>query len=368
MFYMTATKQNITHIGIDGGDFYPKDEVKSGIQRLVKSFLNSLPTQKNSRNKWFYYFFSDKKVSGISESIIYKNLPRRVFSSFFLPFQMVLDRARIYLGFSGILPHLVRVFGRKSIIFIHDFGFYTNPQYYRDPERMIWQTEYSLCGADRIIVFSDYIRNQIFSRFPKISRNKIIRIYPGADHLVKLKTVQLMKEKFFLYAGVIKAAKNIELLLEYFSEFLVQTDNKNIKLILIGSKEGAYFQKISQSHIYKKVGNNLIFLSDVTDNELVRYYLNCYAILNVSHEEGFCYPVIEALHLGRQVIVNDISLYQEFKPFFQSLHIENDKKSFINSMKRAIAQFSPTIRTIKSPFAWNRFAKELLQVIDKVTL
>lgn len=368
MFYMTATKQNITHFGIDGGNFYPKDEVKSGIQRLVKSFLNSLSAKKSTKIKWFYYYFYDKKVSDTSESIIYRILPKRLFSSIFLPLCMLFDRTQIYFGFSGILPHLVRVFGRKSIVFIHDFGFYTNPQYYRDPERMKWQTEYSLYGADRIIVFSDYIRNQISSRFPKILQSKIIRIYPGADHLVKPKTIQSIKEKFFLYVGVIKAAKNIELLFEYFSGFLVQADNKNIKLILIGSKEKAYFLKISQSPIYKKIRNNLIFLNDVTDKELVQYYMNCYAVLNVSHEEGFCYPVIEALQLGRQVIVNDIPLYQEFKPFFQSLHIESDKKSFINSMQQAVKQIVPPSKIFKSPFVWNTFTRELLQVIDKVAL
>ncbi|MEK7079440.1 MAG: glycosyltransferase [Patescibacteria group bacterium] len=365
---MTATKQNIIRVGIDGGDFYPKDEVKSGIQRLVNSFLNSLSAKKGTQKKWFYYFFNDKKIFNTTESIIYRNLPKRLFSSIFLPFRMLLDRTGIYLGFSGILSHLVRVFGKKSIVFIHDFGFYANPQYYRDPERMRWQTEYALYGADRIIVFSNYIRNQISSRFPKILQSKIIRIYPGADHLGKLKTTQPMKAKFFLYVGVIKAAKNIELLIEYFSEFLVQTDSKNIKLILIGSKEGAYFKKISQSHTYKKVCNNLIFLNDVTDKELVQYYLNCYAVLNVSHEEGFCYPVIEALHLGQQVIVNDIPLYQEFKHFFQSLHITNNRKSFVSFMQQAVKQITPPSKTIKSSFVWNKFTEELLQVIDKVTL
>lgn len=367
MFYMTATKQNIIRVGIDGGDFIPKNEVKSGIQRLVKSFINSLPAKKSSQKKWFYYFFNEKNVSDTSESLIYRNLPKRLFSSIFLPFRILFDRTGIYLGFSGILPHLVRVFGRKSIVFIHDFGFYTNPQYYRDPERMRWQTEYSLYGADRIIVFSDYIKNQISSRFPKIPQSKIVRIYPGADHLIKLKTTQEMKEKFFLYVGVIKAAKNIELLFEYFSAFLLQTDNKNIKLILIGSKEKAYFQKISRSLLFKKVSKNLVFLNEVTDSELIQYYLNCNAVLNVSHEEGFCYPVIEALHLGRSVIVNDLSLYKEFKPYFPSLHIEKNKESFINAMNNTIKTPANHISKVKSPFIWKKFVNELLQVMNNIT-
>lgn len=367
MFYMTATKQNIIHVGIDGGDFYPKDEVKSGIQRLVKSFLNSLGTQKTVSKKWFYYFFSRRQKLDTANTIVYRILPKRLFSSLFLPLHMVFDRVHIYLGFSGILPQLVRILKRKSIVFIHDFGFYTNPRYYQDPERMKWQTEYALYGADRIIVFSDYIKDQIFTRFPKISKNKVTRIYPGADHIMKPHAIPKTIDTFFLYVGVIKAAKNIELLLQYFSEYLNQSEDKNVKLILIGSKEKKYYQKICQSSLYKKIHGNIIFLEQVSDEELVSYYLNCQALLNASHEEGFCYPVIEALHLGRHVIVNAIPLYREFKPYFPSLYIEKDKKSFISSMQRARKQFTPSTKTIKSPFVWNKFTRELLQVIDKIT-
>ncbi|MBI4974188.1 glycosyltransferase [Candidatus Roizmanbacteria bacterium] len=365
---MAATKQNITTIGIDGGDFYPKDEVKSGIQRLVKSFLNSLLARKRLQSRWFYYFFNEKKEVTTLKPIIAKNIPKRFFSSLFLPLHMLLDRNRVYLGFSGILPHLVRLFGRKSIVFIHDLGFYHNPQYYQDPSRMIWQTEYALYGANRIIVFSDYIKDQIYARFPKIPEGKIVRIYPGADHLIKPKKLPMIKEKFFLYVGVIKAAKNIELLLQYFSEFLSQSTDRNVKLILIGAREDKYYQRICLSSAYKKIHDNLIFTDKVSDQELVGYYLNCLALLNVSHEEGFCYPVIEALHLGRQVIVNDIPLYREFKPFFQSLHIEKEGISFVNSMQCVVKQAVHPIKIIKSPFTWSKFAGELLQVVDEVAL
>ena len=364
---MTATKQNIIHVGIDGGDFAPDNEVKSGIQRLVKSCLTSIATLKNTDKKWFYYFFVNKQNRDFSESFIYRNLPTRFFSSLFLPFRMVLDRVHIYLGFSGILPHLIRVFGRKSIIFIHDFGFYTHPQYYRDPEKMVWQTEYAIYGADRIIVFSDYIEDQIFARFPRIPKNKVIRIYPGADHIVKYQSFPKMDVKFFLFVGVIKAVKNIELLLQYFSQFLSQSEEKNIKLILIGSKEEKYYQKICRSLIFKKINSNLVFLEKVSDKELVNYYFNCYALLNVSHEEGFCYPVIEALHLGRTVIVNDIPLYREFKPYFPSLYIEKNKESFINAMHKTIKEQGSPRGKVKSPFVWRKFVIALLQVINNIT-
>ena len=85
MFYMTATKQNITHIGIDGGDFYPEDEVKSGIQRLVKSFLNSLSAKKSKQKSGFIIFLMIIKYpvsQGQLPIIMYQNVYSPLFSSF----------------------------------------------------------------------------------------------------------------------------------------------------------------------------------------------------------------------------------------------------------------------------------------------
>ena len=66
------------------GDFYPKDEVKSGIQRLVNSFLNSL-SAKRVHKKWFYYFFNDKKYLIPQNRLSTETCPNVYFpQSFFL--------------------------------------------------------------------------------------------------------------------------------------------------------------------------------------------------------------------------------------------------------------------------------------------
>jgi alpha-1,2-rhamnosyltransferase len=278
---------------------------------------------------------------------------------------MALDQIRVYLGFSGILPHLVRMRGQKSIVFIHDFGFYSHPQYYKDPRKMIWQTEYALYGADRVIVFSDYIKDQIFTRFPEVSRKKVVRIYPGGDHIIKPKQATQIGGKFFLFVGVIKAAKNIELLLRYFSEFMSGPEDKETKLILIGPREDNYYKKICASPLYHKICANLLFLNDISDRELAHYYLNCQALLNVSHEEGFCYPVIEALRLGSHVIVNDLPLYREFKPNFERLHIEQNSRLFVNAMCKVAKKADPP-EIANSPFTWSNFTRDLLKVIDEI--
>lgn len=360
--YMTTAKQRTICVGIDGGDYYPGKKPLGGIARLVGSFLMTISKMSDFQAKWHYYFFSDEPVKIETSGVSVRQLPSRLFSSIFLPFRLIFDRGDIYLGFSGIIPPFIRFFKIKCITFIHDFGFYDNPAYYHDPKKMQWQTEYAIYGSKKIIVFSDYIKQELLNRFPRISKDKVVRIYPGVDHITANKNVRKINGTYFLYVGVIKPGKRIEELLGIFLEYLRKSKNKKGKLYLIGAKEQEYFNTILMSKEYLKLKKQIIFLNTVTDEELISYYINCRAFLNTSHEEGFCYPVIEALALGKKVIVNDIPLYKEFTPFFKTLHITKDKKTFINEM---LVADSPSKTSIEHPFHWKKFTEGVLQVIKQ---
>lgn len=359
---MTATKQRIIRIGIDGGDFNLTDSYKSGIQRLVGSFAKSINFISTPNLQWFYYYFGSKSNHFESDKIKTKKLNTKLFSSLFLPFTILFDRINIYMGFSGILPPFLRFFSKKSIIFIHDFGFYKNPPLYQDSIRMKWQSEYAIYGADKVIVFSDHIKKQLFEYYPKIKHEKVIRIYPGVDHLPKIEA-SVKKETYFLYVGVIKPVKNIEVLLSIFDEFIKKTKKESIKLILIGSKEQKYFQSLLTNKFYINNKKRIEFLENISDKELVFYYQNSLALLNYSLEEGFCYPVLEGLYERANVIVNNIPLYEEFAFYFNNLYISKNKNDFIEQMIRVSDEKKVPVRKINHPFYWNKFTEEVLKVI-----
>lgn len=365
---MAPSKLMIIPAGIDGGDFDPHQEVKSGISRLVKSFMANVEADKPSPFRWFYYSFAKNMKTAKSSVFDMVRLPSTCFSSFFLPVRMLVDRVQVYLGFSGVLPGLTRIFRKKSIIFIHDLGFYRKPENYRDPARMKWQTEYAVYSADRVIVFSDYIKKQLFKRFPGLPENKVKRIYPGADHIKAGKKTRVPGYGYFLYVGVIKQAKNIETLLSRFFEFLNQTPDKRTKLILIGAREQSYFEKITNTALYSKLRDNLLFLDNVPDEELGAYYINSIGVLNVSFEEGFCYPVVEALQMGKHVIVNDIPLYREFVPHFGSIRICPEADDFVKEMIYVSKRPTPAQASTQKVFTWKNFTEELENVIKSLSI
>lgn len=364
---MAATKQKIITVGIDGGDFDPDMEPKSGISRLVHSFMKTVSKSTHADIGWNYYSFSSSLNLKRQKNYASIRLPSRFFSSLFLPVKMLVDRVDICLAFSGVLPGLVRLFGKKSIVFIHDFGFYDNPQNYFNAPKMIWQTEYALYGADRIVVFSDYIKRELFRRFPAIPPAKVTRIYPGADHLILKKNAQTPRTRYFLYVGVIKPAKNIETLLSRFFTFLKESPDKKIKLILVGQKEKAYFEKLKNTALYIQLKDNLLFKDHATEVELAGLYASCIALLNVSHDEGFCYPVAEALRLGSTVILNDIPLYHEFAGRFANVNIAKQPEDFITYMRFAAKGKKNTFSKMTKEFTWSNFSQEIINIINSLS-
>lgn len=350
-------------IAIDGGDFAPGGIVRSGIHRLVDSFLRNVPNE--SRLQFNYYYFG--KQSGVNDyptNIHFKNIPNRFFGSIQLPYHVSKDRNDVFLGFSGYLPTFLRLSPIKKIIFLHDLGFYHLPKFYPTASKMKRQTGNALKNSNHIIVFSDYVKKQIRGAFPHIERDKVTRIYPGTDHLQKaVVSSRIIDSDYFLYVGVIKPIKNIEKLLSIFYSFLTRSQKKDYKLILIGAKEAYYYRKLLTLALYNKLKKNLVFLSPIPDSLLLIYYRCAIALLNTSYVEGFCYPIFEGLTLGTPVVVDELPLYKEFKNYFQGLCIGVSNDKIVGHMlKLASSHKKYSAPRIPKNFTWKNFSQKIIQL------
>lgn len=365
-------------IAIDAGNLPPFGKVRSGIHRLINSFLyHAIKLKKNTAFNYYYFGPSQQSVlhlRGVNKPVnklqnwqtkLYiRKLPTKFFGSLLLPTAILQDKNDIFLGFCGYFPRILKPAKLKKIIFIHDLGFIKNPQYYTNSEKMITDTNFALANADKIIVFSDYIRRQISKYYSRIDRKKIFRIYAGINHLIKLppNNIKLKISNYFLYVGVIKPVKNILQLIHIFAKYVDKSLDEDCKLILIGEKEKQYFREISQDKIFSQLKNRVIFKDTVSDKQLKQYYLKAKAVLNVSHEEGFCYPVLEALSLGKRVLVNNLPLYREFSRYFTNLKITNSNKQLLSLMSRNYKK----VRMKKSMsllFNWKNFCSEFFKLI-----
>jgi|GEM_PF-1423594 len=355
-------------IAVDGGNLIPYQNVSNGIERVVDSFIREF-CQKGFKNYSLnYYYFNNNPPKIIKRhNLTLRKLPMKFFASVFLPINLTANQDKIFLGFSGYISALTNLSGVKKILFLYDLGFIKYPQYYKNAQRLRERTNHAIYCADKIVVLSEHAKKELLASFPRIKNSKVIRIYSGIDHLSRFSKTAIKKGKYFLFVGMIRPSKNIEALIKYFQVFLQNSADKQFKLILVGKSEAAYQKKILKMLESLKLKKHVKFVGNVSDRKLSAYYRHACAVVNSSYEEGFCFPVLEGLAMGKTVIVNNLPIYKEYRKYFDNLQIAKDEKEFTLFMQKAAEEKKSRRKSQIAPsFTWKNFTKELLEVIDNL--
>ena len=163
------------------------------------------------------------------------------------------------------------------------------------------------CKYASLIVFvSESTREKFHSIFNN-QLNKIENITIRNDACKPLQSL----EKKCLYVGSNKNNKNLHLL------------GKLAKYFVSKSHRIFIFVGISKEDIREK-DKNFIFLNDIPDGFLSFLYENTDYFICTSIDEGFCFPVMDALEHGSTVLA--ISL-----PVFEELYSDNDNIILFNN-------------------------------------
>ncbi|MDX2190392.1 MAG: glycosyltransferase family 1 protein [Bacteroidota bacterium] len=164
--------------------------------------------------------------------------------------------------------------------------------------------------SNKIITVSNFSKREII-KHTGVKSNKIEVIYNGIDFCeIQAITIRVPK-KYFLFVGNLKPHKNIKILLEAFSKFTLQ--NTEYKLVIVGKKEGLKTVDRESLTIIEqdKTKNNIIFLENISDEELVYIYKNAVASVFPSLYEGFGYPPLESIVQNTPCICSDIEVLHE---------------------------------------------------------
>ena len=170
----------------------------------------------------------------------------------------------------------------------------------------------------KIIVPSNYVKQDITKNFPKVNQEKIKVIYEGIS-LINTKPeasnpkLQFPNHPFLLYVGNVLPHKNLEFLIRVFKKLKAAGEpiyTKDLKLMLVG--ESSYFYDRLKNYV-KKLGllDEVIFTGRITDEELAAFYKNARAYVFPSLLEGFGLPPLEAMANGLPVIAADSSCLPE---------------------------------------------------------
>ncbi len=359
-------------IGVDSGALSIKDDrLKVGVYRVIVNLLQQL-SKIDLHNEYRLYSFDaiDENLmnsfSTVMQNVILR--PRKGWFALRLPLSLFIHPIDLFLGVSQAVP-----FGlQKNLGFIYDLGFIHYPDAYpHSHQKLLKQTENVIHRSQHIITISEASKSDICSIF-KVPEDRVTVAYPGKDERFT-KEGDLFKGNlpYFLHVGSLKPGKNIPTLIRAFREFLQQSQQQYL-LLIIG---GDYWldEEILTTIEDCKLNESVRLLGYVPDNLLPMYYRGATAFVTASISEGFCLPVVEAMASGCPVIASKAGAFLEVAPEEEMLFDPKDVQGFAKGMEQITS--NAELRDIviakglakSDDYTWQSFGETVFSVINKIT-
>lgn len=297
---------------------------KTGVGYLTESLVECISNKYGNDVEFIGHYFNFlglKDESGLpkSDKIRYKrsilfptkllNILRKI--GIELPYEIFTKtKADVHLFTNFVsMPSL---FKTSTALFIHDLSFVDLPQYVasRNGEFLRRFVPKSLKRATSVFTISEFTKKRIIEEY-KYDRSIIVIPVPPekiketrVDKLINLK----IPEKFLLFVGTLEPRKNIQNLLDAYSNIYKST---SISLVLVGGKgwnDESIEQKIQK---LKEEKIPLITTGYVTESEKTALYKNATLYIQPSHYEGFGMPILEAMNMGAPVACSNIPVFKE---------------------------------------------------------
>lgn len=248
----------------------------------------------------------------LPEPLFLRPRPMRYFSQYVCyPAQAAARKADIFHITDHSYAHLTHFLDAgKTVVTFHDAiwlktsgGKFTG----RSDSSRTFVQRLNLSGlrkAARIICDSEYGKKNLLSvlGYPE---DRVRVIYPGLHPFFERapeKKIARMSgpEKYILHVGHTGSYKNIPALFQVIK--ILKSSKQNVKLV----KAGAAFTD-EQMDLMREldISSDVIHLGKVSDEDLPSIYKAASVLLMPSLDEGFGFPVLEAMAMGTPVIVSN---------------------------------------------------------------
>ncbi len=249
-------------------------------------------------------------------------------------------------------------FNRKGIICIHDLApldkkeFY-NFRFYKNYTLLKWNFKFN---KSTIVTVSKYSRKMI-SKICNIPEDKIYVIPNGYEHILGIESD----------INIFKKLENVEIG-DYFYSISSVAKHKNFKWIYEVAKRNPNKNFVIAGNINKEIWgidgeegkpSNVILCGYVSDEENKALLENSKAFLFPSKYEGFGIPPLEALALGKKIIISNATCLPEI---FGNCAVYFDPDDYDIDLDRAINQEVESPKEILKEYTWKNASKKWIKV------
>ena len=332
------------------------------------AFIGNLKTDNSAMLYLKGVNFCNGKIiakSDISNNFFSKIFSLNIINSFSLLFKIP-SSVDVFHS-TGYANPLFKSKGLRVVTIVHDMVFWDqkdtmkrNISYWDN----VWGIYHSLRVSDQIITVSETSKKSIIKHFPWAEK-KINVIYHGLSEEFTNLEIKTKKEKYFMFIGGRNVYKNYDLLLRAFS-LLVKIDPK-WKLYVVGENNHS---KDAEEKRYAELGiSDYVYDYGLVKQEaMINLIQNCTAVVIPSFNEGFNFPLIEAMACGCPVLSSKIPVSKEIGKSYVS-YFDNDEVSLFQLMlnlKNNSVSYDSLVRArdYAHTFNWENSYKKLLKVYN----
>jgi glycosyltransferase involved in cell wall biosynthesis len=286
----------------------------TGIGRYTHALASAVSEQVGPQN-FTLFLTREAAATGISAQQVVCPVPtpheslRALWEHTFVPLEVKRRAIDVYHSPNYTLPLNLPCAG---VVTVHDLAF-MEPNFHKTRLRLYLRllTGISLRRAAKIIAVSEYTKHQIEQRFPRV-RGRVSVVYSGlqprflapqdSGHRLHLRP-------YVLFVGSVEPRKNLPRLVRAW-ERAVTANNLPHDLVLcgpIGWRYDASLNAIQNSPLRERIHQ----VGFVPETDLPHWYAGADLLLYPSLDEGFGFPVLEAMAAGTPVVSSDCSAIPE---------------------------------------------------------
>jgi glycosyltransferase involved in cell wall biosynthesis len=269
---------------------------------------------------------------------------------------------------SEYLPHNSRA---PLAITVHDLNFLERPDYSEaKKKRKMAHLQRKINKASGLAYISNYVRQWVRQHLEVPAGAVEAVIYNGGSFspnlTAKARATKPALEGPYLFSIGIHPKKNYHVLMP------ILAANPQFRWAIAGPDSQGYKQAIEAEAQKWGVRERVIFCGPVSDEEKLRYYQHCAALLFPSLSEGFGLPVAEAMSLGRPVFLSTLTSLPEiggkeayYFPDFEPDTLRNTFQKGIEDFQKD-AEKPQRMKSWAAQFDWQKAAGHYLQFYQKL--